>query len=140
MGWSGYFAFINGKGGGGWYDDYGYVWGPKLNVKNSSTASGYEEYPQYNSPYDPNTLYDFTQQGYTDQSHYKPLPAITRGKDNLKNFLNNELMTTNSVAVAGKNENADYRISLTHMYQKGQVPNTQSQFYHNQSFRKHKSE
>ena len=61
MGWSGYFAFINGKGGGGWYDDYGYVWGPKLNVKNSSTASGYDEYPQYNSPYDPNTLYDFTQ-------------------------------------------------------------------------------
>jgi len=124
MGWSGYFAFINGKGGGGWYDDYGYVWGPKLNVKNSSTPSGYDEYPQYNSPYDPNTLYDFTQQGYTDQSHYKPLPAITRGKDNLKNFLDNELLTTNSVSVAGKNENADYRISLTHMYQKGQVPNT----------------
>jgi TonB-dependent SusC/RagA subfamily outer membrane receptor len=23
MGWSGYYAFINGKGGGGWYDDYG---------------------------------------------------------------------------------------------------------------------
>jgi len=124
MGWSGYYAFINGKGGGGWYDDYGYVWGPKLNVKNSSTSSGYDEYPQYNSPYDPNTLYDFTQQGYSDQSHYKPLPAINRGKDNLKNFLNNELMTTNSVSVAGKNENADYRISLTHMYQKGQVPNT----------------
>ena len=33
-------------------------------------------------------------------------------------------MTTNSVSVAGKNENADYRISVTHMYQKGQVPNT----------------
>jgi TonB-linked SusC/RagA family outer membrane protein len=124
MGWSGYFAFINGKGGGGWYDDYGYVWGPKLNVSNSSTPSGYNEYPQYNSPYDPNTLYDFTQQGYSDQSHYKPLPGLTRGKDNLKNFLDNEFMTTNSVSVAGKNENADYRISLTHMYQKGQVPNT----------------
>ena len=124
MGWSGYFAFVNGKGGGGWYDDYGYVWGPKLDVKNSATPSGYNEYPQYNSPYDPNTLYDFTQQGYSDQSHYKPLPGLSRGKDNLKNFLNNELMTTNSVAVAGKNENADYRISLTHMYQKGQIPNT----------------
>ena len=32
MGWNGYYAFINGKGGGGWYDDYGYVWGPKLNA------------------------------------------------------------------------------------------------------------
>jgi TonB-linked SusC/RagA family outer membrane protein len=124
MGWGGYFAFMDGKGGGGWYDDYGYVWGPKLNVKNSNNASGYEEYPQYNSPYDPNTLYPFTQGGFSDQSHYKPLPGITRGKDNLKNFLNNELLTTHNISVAGKNENADYRISVTHMYQKGQVPNT----------------
>jgi TonB-linked SusC/RagA family outer membrane protein len=124
MGWSGYFAFVDGKGGGGWYDDYGYVWGPKLNVKNAANPSGFEEYPQYNSPYDPNNLYTFTQAGYTDQSHYKPLPAITRGKDNLKNFLNNELLTTNNISIAGKNENADYRISVTHMYQKGQVPNT----------------
>lgn len=124
MGWSGYFAFIDGKGGGGWYDDYGYVWGPKLNVKNTANPSGFEEWPQYNSPYDPNTFFPFTQQGYNDQSHYKAIAGITRGKDNLKNFLNNELMTTHNVSVAGKNENADYRISLTHMYQKGQVPNT----------------
>src|SRR2546423_2035732 len=124
MGWSGYFAFVDGKGGGGWYDDYGYVWGPKLNVKNTSNSSGFEEYPQYNSPYDPNSLFSFTQAGFTDQSHYKPLPGITRGKNNLKNFLNNELITTNNVSIAGKNENADYRISVTHMYQKGQVPNT----------------
>jgi len=124
MGWSGYFAFVDGKGGGGWYDDYGYVWGPKLNVKNSSNPSGYEEYPQYNSPYDPNTLYTFTQAGFSDQSHYKPLPAITRGKDNLKNFLNNEFLTTQNISISGKNENADYRISVSQMYQKGQVPNT----------------
>ena len=124
MGWNGYFAFVNGKGGGGWYDDYGYVWGPKLNVRNSSTPSGFEEYPQYNSPFDPNTLFPFTQAGFTDQSNYKPLPGVTRGKNNLKNFLNNELLTTHNISVAGKNENADYRISVTHMYQKGQVPNT----------------
>jgi TonB-linked SusC/RagA family outer membrane protein len=124
MGWSGYYAFVDGKGGGGWYDDYGYVWGPKLNVANSANPSGFEEYPQYNSPYDPNNLYDFTQAGYTDKSHYKPLPGITRGKDNLKNFLDNELISTNNISVSGKNENADYRISLTHMYQKGQIPNT----------------
>ena len=30
MGWDGYYAFVNGKGGNGWYDDYGYVWGPKV--------------------------------------------------------------------------------------------------------------
>ena len=84
----------------------------------------HHEYPQYNSPYDPDNLFSFTQAGYTDQSHYKPLPGITRGKDNLKNFLNNELLTTHNISIAGKNENADYRISVTHMYQKGQVPNT----------------
>ena len=61
MGWNGYYAFIDGKGGGGWYDDYGYVWGPKLNVKNTANPSGFEEYPQYNSPYDPNQLFAFTQ-------------------------------------------------------------------------------
>jgi TonB-linked SusC/RagA family outer membrane protein len=127
MGWSGYYAFVNGKGGGGWYDDYGYVWGPKLNVPNSSTPSGFNEYPQYNSPYDPNQTFPFSQAGYDDESHYKPLPGITRGRDNLKNFLNNELITTHNVSVSGKNENADYRVSLTHMYQKGQVPNTKLQ-------------
>lgn len=124
MGWSGYYAFVNGKGGGGWYDDYGYVWGPKLNVPNSSTPSGFDEYPQYNSPYDPDSLYTFTQAGSTDASHYKPLPAISRGKSNLKNFLDNEFLTTQNIAIAGKGDNAEYRISFTHMYQKGQVPNT----------------
>lgn len=124
MGWSGFFAFVNGKGGNGWYDDYGYVWGPKLNVPNSSTQSGFDEYPQYNSPYDPNQTFPFSQGGFNDESHYQPIAAITRGKDNLKNFLNNELLTTHNVSIAGKNDIADYRISVTHMYQKGQIPNT----------------
>lgn len=124
MGYGGYYAFVDGKSGGGWADDYGYVWGPKLDVSNSANASGYEEYPQYNSLYDPVNTFEFLQAGYTDYSHYKPMPWISRGKDNLKNFLNNELITTQNFSVAGKNENADYRISLTHMYQKGQVPNT----------------
>jgi len=124
MGFGGYYAFIDGKGGGGWNDDYGYVYGPKLDVLNSANASGFEEYPQYNSPYDPNTLFTFTQAGYTDQSHYKPIPWISRGKDNLKNFLDNGFMTSHNISVAGKGDNSEYRISLSHMYQKGQVPNT----------------
>ncbi len=66
MGYGGYYAFIDGKSGGGWNDDYGYVFGPKLNVQNSANPSGFEEYPQYNSPYDPNTLFTFNQAGYTD--------------------------------------------------------------------------
>lgn len=124
MGWNGYYAFIDGKGGGGWYDDYGYVWGPKLNQPDASTASGFMEVPQYNSPYDPNQLFEFNQNGYTDYSHYKPIPWISRGGNNLTNFLQNELSTTHNISVAGKTDRSDYRISVSHTYQKGQVPNT----------------
>lgn len=124
MGWDGYYAFINGKGGGGWYDDYGYVWGPKLNVPDPTTQSGFTEYPQYNSPYDPNQWFEFKQRGYTDYSHYKPMPWVSKGKNNLKNFLQNELSTMHNISVAGKTDRSDYRISVSHTYQKGQVPNT----------------
>lgn len=124
MGWNGYYAFINGKGGGGWYDDYGYVWGPKLNQPDPNTASGFMEVPQYNSPYDPNQLFTFTQNGSTGQSHYKPIPWVSKGGDNLKNFLNNELTTTHNISVAGKTDLSEYRISVAHTYQRGQIPNT----------------
>ncbi len=110
MGWSGYYAFIDGQGGGGWYDNYGYVWGPKLNQKDPSTASGYMEVPQYNSPYDPSQLYTFTQNGYTDQSHYKPMPWITRSQSNLSTFLQTELLNTLNVSVSGRTDKSDYRI------------------------------
>lgn len=124
MGWGGYYAFINGKGGGGWYDDYGYVWGPKLNQKDATTESGWMEVPQYNSPYEPNTNFSFTQNGSTGTSNYKPIPWISRGQDNLKNFLQNQLLSTTNVNIEGKNDNGEYRISVSHMYQKGQIPNT----------------
>ncbi|MFT3682095.1 MAG: SusC/RagA family TonB-linked outer membrane protein [Ferruginibacter sp.] len=123
MGYGGYYAFIDGKNGS-WNDDYGYAWGPKLDVRNNNTASGFNEFPQYNSPFYADSLFDFTQAGYDDVSHYKPLPWISRGKNNLRNFLQNEMTTTHNITVAGKGDNADYRISVSHMYQKGQVPNT----------------
>lgn len=124
MGWNGYYAFVNGKGGGGWYDDYGYVWGPKLNQPDPSTPSGFTEYPQYNSLYDPNQLFEFKQNGYTDYSNYKPMPWVSKGANNLKNFLQNEMATTHNISIAGKTDRSDYRISVSHTYQKGQVPNT----------------
>ncbi len=124
MGWNGYYAFVDGKGGGGWYDDYGYVWGPKLDVPDASTPSGFTEYPQYNSEYDPDTWFEFNQQGYTDYSHYKPMAWRSKGVNNLKNFLENEMSTTHNISVAGKTDKSDYRISVSHTYQKGQVPNT----------------
>lgn len=124
MGWGGYYAFINGKGAGGWYDDYGYVWGPKLDVPDPSTESGYAEYPQWNSEYDPNQTFPFSQGGYDDVSHYKPRAWRSRGVNNLKNFLENEMSTTHNVSIAGKTDRSDYRVSVSHTFQKGQVPNT----------------
>lgn len=124
MGWNGYYAFINGKGGGGWYDDYGYVWGPKLDQPDPNTASGYTEYPQYNSEYDPNQTFNFSQNGFDDVSHYKPMPWRSKGVNNLKNFLENEMATTHNISIAGKTDRSDYRVSVSHTYQKGQVPNT----------------
>ncbi len=111
MGFNGKYAFVDGKGGG-INDAYGYVWGPKLNQPDPTTGSGFIEIPQYNSPLDPET------------NKLKPLPWISRGKDNLGNFLNNGLITTHNVSVAGSTDKSDYRISLSHLYQKGQVPNT----------------
>jgi TonB-linked SusC/RagA family outer membrane protein len=112
MGWNGEYAYKDGRGGG-LYDDYGYVYGPKLNVPDPSTPSGFVELPQHNSPIDPNT------------GEPVALPWITRSQSNLKKFLRNEFLTTNNISVAGKSDRGDYRISFTHFYQKGQVPNTQ---------------
>lgn len=111
MGFNGKYAFVDGKGGG-INDAYGYVWGPKLNQPDPSTSSGFVEIPQYNSPLDPAT------------NKLKPLPWISRGKENLNNFLTNGLITTHNLSVAGSTDKSDYRISLSHLYQKGQVPNT----------------
>lgn len=111
MGFNGQYAFVDGKGGG-INDAYGYVWGPKLDQKDPATASGFVEIPQYNSVLDPST------------NKLVALPWVSRGKDNLKNFLNNGLITTHNMSVAGTTEKTDYRISVSHMYQRGQVPNT----------------
>lgn len=129
MGSGGQYAFIDGQGGGSvpggsqWNDNYGYVYGPKLNQK-ASTSSGFLEVPQYNSPFDADNLFTFEENGITGQSHYKPMPLITRNQNNLKSFLRNELLNTINVNISGKSDKGNYRISLSHLYQKGQVPNT----------------
>ena len=110
MGWAGQYAYLDGRGGG-LYDDYGYVYGPKLNQQ-AGTPSGFLEIPQYNSPIDPNTGLPIAQ------------PWITRSSSNLKKFLRNEFLTTNNISIAGKTERSEYRISFSHLYQMGQVPNT----------------
>lgn len=111
MGWNGEYAFKDGQGGG-LFDDYGYVYGPKLNQPDPTTKSGFREIPQWNSEADPVT------------GELIPLPFVNRSKSNLRDFLRSQLITTNNISISGKTDVGDYRLSLSHLYQKGQVPNT----------------
>lgn len=109
-GYEGVYAYVNGSGsgteGGGW------IWGPKLNQKDPSTPSGYYETTQYNSPVDPST------------GKLVPLPWISRGKDNLKNFFQPGVLSTNDLSAYWGGENGTFRVSANNLYQKGTMPNT----------------
>lgn len=113
MGYNGQYEYVDGMGGGV-QDGTGYAWGPKLNVPDPNTKSGFVERTQYNSPRDAN-------------GNLIPLPWITRGTNNLGNFLREGYLTMNNLSIAGKNDKGNYRLSLTHQYQQGGVPNTELQ-------------
>ncbi len=107
---NGTYAYVDGSGsgpeGGGW------IWGPKLNQPDASTPSGFFETPQFNSPVDPAT------------GERIPTPFLARGGDNVENFFRTGMMSTNNVSVSGGNDQGNFRVSLSHLYQKGMVPNT----------------
>jgi TonB-linked SusC/RagA family outer membrane protein len=107
---AGTYAYIDGSGngteGGGW------IWGPKLDQKDPATPSGYYETTQYNSPVDPVT------------GKLVPLPWISRGKNNIKNFFRTGILSTNSVSASVGSEKGSFRVSASHISQKGVVPNT----------------
>jgi TonB-linked SusC/RagA family outer membrane protein len=109
-GYDGVYAYVDGSGsgteGGGW------IWGPKLNQKDASTPSGYYETTQYNSPVDPTT------------GKLTPLPWIARGKNNLKNFFETGVLSTNDVSAYWGGDNGTFRVSAANVYQKGTMPNT----------------
>ena len=120
---NGVYSYEDGSGdgleGGGW------IWGPALNQKDPNTASGYLELPQFNSPYNPNVTYTYDLgNGTTATSHYKPLPWISRGANNIDNFFQTGIMSNNSIAVTTSGDKGSFRISAANNYQKGVVPNT----------------
>lgn len=67
---------------------------------------------QYDSPYDPLT------------GKRTATPWLARGVNNWDNFIQTGLISTNNVAVAASGSNYAMRLSYTHMYQKGVMPNT----------------
>ncbi|MCH7410328.1 SusC/RagA family TonB-linked outer membrane protein [Belliella sp. DSM 111904] len=107
---NGQYAYVDGSGSG--TEGFGWIWGPRLDVPDPTTASGFVERPQYNSPIDPVT------------GERIPIPFISRGRNNIKNFFQNGLISTNNINVTSGNEMGSYRLSASHVYQKGLVPNT----------------
>jgi TonB-linked SusC/RagA family outer membrane protein len=107
---NGKYLFKDGKGGG--INDGDYVWGPKLNQPDPTTKSGYVEIPQWNSPTDQN-------------GELIPLPWVSKGKNNLKNFFQLGMLENLGLMVASRSEKSLLRFSLDHVYQRGQLPNTQ---------------
>jgi TonB-linked SusC/RagA family outer membrane protein len=96
------YSFVDGRGGGINDNDYN-IWGPRFEG---------QPITQYNSPTDPET------------GKLVPLPWIARGKDNFKNFLRNGLLSTNNIAISSKSDFGDFRLSVSQMFQRGQMPNT----------------
>lgn len=53
-----------------------------------------------------------------------PTPWVARGVDNWDNFIQTGITSTNNIAVSAAGSNYSLRMSYTHMYQKGVMPNT----------------
>lgn len=108
---NGIYRYIDGTGAGP--EGSGFSWGPRLNRPDPTTPSGFVELVQYNSPIDPET------------GQRIPLPWISRGSDNLNDFFRNGAISNNTVAVTAGNMERNVRVSASHKYQRGIVPNTE---------------
>ena len=113
QGANGEFSFVDGSGAGV-NDGVDESWGPRLDAGLMI--------PQHDSP---------TSNGFrAGDSH----PAIDRGSieatpwisnpDNIRNFFETGITTTNNVSIAGSSDNGDFRLSYTNLWNKGTVPNT----------------
>jgi TonB-linked SusC/RagA family outer membrane protein len=76
--------------------------GPKLDVGNTAI--------QWNSP--------------TGADGNKIPTELRSYKDNMKNFLQTGVTSTNAVSVSGSSEKATYRLGFTNMLHQGMIPNT----------------
>ncbi len=110
----GKYAFKDGTGGGLNDNDYD-VWGPRFDG---------QLIPQYDGAVTPGTSYTTTfPDGSKFTSDRKPTPWIARGKDNLKNFLEPGILSTNHIALSSSGDKYNLRFGLGHTYQKAIVPN-----------------
>lgn len=109
-GYKGKYTYVDGSGGGP--EGSGWIWGPKLDQPDATTPSGFFETPQFNSPRDPVT------------GKLVPLPFLSRGKNNVEDFFQTGLISSNNISITQSSEKGSFRASASHIYQKGIVPNT----------------
>lgn len=106
----------NGTGSGKNDKDYD-VWGPRLDAGLML--------PQYDGKYDPTQTYVTT---FADGSKFygniEPTPWVARGKDNLQNFLQTGILSTNNINFSTASDKASLRMSVSNTEQRGITPNT----------------
>ncbi len=114
----------NGTGSGLNDKDYD-VWGPRLNIGLSL--------PQYDGKYDPTKTYTITygkDPNYTKNiappytGNIAPTPWVSRGSNNLNNFLQAGLLTTNNINFSSVTDRSTVRMSVSDGHQTGITPNT----------------
>jgi len=106
----------NGTGSGKNDKDYD-VWGPRMDAGLLL--------PQYDGAYDPTKTYTTTfLDGSTFVGNIKPTPWVSRGKNNLQNFLQAGLLTSNNINFSAVTDKSTVRMSVSHGYQRGITPNT----------------
>jgi TonB-linked SusC/RagA family outer membrane protein len=87
---------------GGGINDFDYsIWGPKFNG---------QLIEQFDSPIDPETGYRI------------PTPWISRGEDNLKNFMETGIVSSHNVSVQSGSEKGSFVVSNTYKYAKASTP------------------
>jgi TonB-linked SusC/RagA family outer membrane protein len=109
-GFKGQYTYVDGSGGGP--EGSGWIWGPELDKADPGTASGYFETPQFNSQVDPAT------------GKLVPLPFLSRGKNNIKDFFQTGIISSNNISITQSSERGSFRATASHIYQQGIVPNT----------------
>lgn len=125
QGLGGVFEFRDGNGGG-LADGVDESWGPAYNGQlikqfDSPTSNGRRggDVGNLNTRIGPVNL----AAQLAARGEIQPTPWVAR-PDNVKNFFQTGLTFTQNVALAGSNENGDFRVSYTYLDQKGIVPNT----------------
>ncbi|MHC5310868.1 SusC/RagA family TonB-linked outer membrane protein [Myroides sp. LJL116] len=128
---NGQYEFWDGKDGG--ISDGDMIWGPKFD--------GDKKIAQWNSPIlDKATGQIIPWYGsvestqYNDRSKYERVPIAWQYHDNLKEFMQNGIISRTNFAVTNKSEKGSYRIGGEFSYNKDRVPNT-SMYKGNLSFK-----